>query len=724
MRKLNEIKNTKNYVMILTDSKELSLAVKRYLAYTLNIPQELIFPYSFDEFDKDEILDKDFSNVNTLIIEPYRIMKIKGNDYLVNYGAKLFCSMNIPHKFILYTYVSEPPPFKNFIKITRFFELKNIWYEKHKDIKFEEVAKYFPTQEPEHAHYSNPVIKEKHHKIIEDENLKKQLMGLVGDTLILVVDDEYKLWKAPLVMGLKTPYFPQWKFLWAENVEQTIKLINEKKPDIILLDLNLNPNKPDDPSGGIKILEYIKTKHLRIPVIVHSKFKDINIAKEVVGKHHLEALNYFKKDDTIKKGDYSKLLKAILEGLYLYGKLRNEFGILVTHGTDTMAFGLSILKYMIRKSLVNIVLTGSQIPLEGFFSPSDAIGNLKTSLYALTYLIPPKVVVCFNNGKTIYSGNLRKKNKWNENAFEGEILTNIVWDKPVVNEDKFISKDNKLEKIYLIRTGGTIESKRDPETGALVPLGDFVATYLHSTLQKDFFGELLNCYESFKLDSSYMTLKKWFEIGNYIREIIKKEFGEGHGEIDQNFSENVKPVFLNPFLKKEDYEYIFENAEGVIILGYGAGNANIKEDEFPEHNIISLVKKYAEKIPIVISSQVPGEDYDFEYEAGWKLIEAGCVPSGKFSFEESQIRLAYILGHKDKIEEIARDLNLHPLDVIKIFFIMGMRFRTEESKRKYIKFLRENSKIIYIEYDYVSDPLYSFDEIAEIVKNHLSKTRG
>ncbi|HAL73927.1 MAG TPA: asparaginase, partial [Clostridiales bacterium] len=50
-------------------------------------------------------------------------------------------------------------------------------------------------------------------------------------------------------------------------------------------------------------------------------------------------------------------------------------GIVVTHGTDTMAYTAAMLSYMLRNIKIPVVLTGSQLPI---YNPlSDAYGNLR-----------------------------------------------------------------------------------------------------------------------------------------------------------------------------------------------------------------------------------------------------------------------------------------------------------------------------------------------------------
>ena len=57
---------------------------------------------------------------------------------------------------------------------------------------------------------------------------------------------------------------------------------------------------------------------------------------------------------------------------------RNSFdGIVVSHGTDTMAYTASVLSYMVRNIPVPVVLTGAQLPIE--HPLTDGLDNLRTA---------------------------------------------------------------------------------------------------------------------------------------------------------------------------------------------------------------------------------------------------------------------------------------------------------------------------------------------------------
>jgi L-asparaginase len=88
-------------------------------------------------------------------------------------------------------------------------------------------------------------------------------------------------------------------------------------------------------------------------------------------------------------------------------------GVVILHGTDTMAFTASALSYTLSDLSIPIILTGSQVPLSVL--RSDARRNLMNAVELATYPIP-EVMIAFNDA--LYRGNRSTKLSINEfNAF-------------------------------------------------------------------------------------------------------------------------------------------------------------------------------------------------------------------------------------------------------------------------------------------------------------------
>ncbi|UKI49599.1 MAG: asparaginase domain-containing protein [Clostridium sp.] len=84
---------------------------------------------------------------------------------------------------------------------------------------------------------------------------------------------------------------------------------------------------------------------------------------------NLSVLDLMCKDSTnISPKDWVIIAKAI------YNNLKKYDGIVVTHGTDTMAYTTSMLSYMLQNPSIPVVFTGSQLPIS--HPLTDGINNL------------------------------------------------------------------------------------------------------------------------------------------------------------------------------------------------------------------------------------------------------------------------------------------------------------------------------------------------------------
>ena len=89
-------------------------------------------------------------------------------------------------------------------------------------------------------------------------------------------------------------------------------------------------------------------------------------------------------------------------------------GIIITHGTDTMAYTAGALSFMLQNLDKPVVLTGAQIPIEQMFT--DAKRNLQTAFAAVDSGIP-KVMIAFFD-KIINGSRAVKVRTLGFNAFE------------------------------------------------------------------------------------------------------------------------------------------------------------------------------------------------------------------------------------------------------------------------------------------------------------------
>lgn len=98
----------------------------------------------------------------------------------------------------------------------------------------------------------------------------------------------------------------------------------------------------------------------------------------------------------------------------IYKEHKNYDGIVVTHGTDTMAYTASILSFMLQGISISVVLTGSQLPV--LHPLTDATDNLRSALaFAATGI--GGIYLAFNR-KIILGSRAVKVRTSNFDAFE------------------------------------------------------------------------------------------------------------------------------------------------------------------------------------------------------------------------------------------------------------------------------------------------------------------
>ena len=94
---------------------------------------------------------------------------------------------------------------------------------------------------------------------------------------------------------------------------------------------------------------------------------------------------------------------------------REEYdGVVISHGTDTMAYTASVLSYMVRNIPIPVVLTGAQLPIE--HPLTDGVDNLRTA-FAMAASGHPGVFVAFDR-KVILGCRAVKTHTTDFSAFE------------------------------------------------------------------------------------------------------------------------------------------------------------------------------------------------------------------------------------------------------------------------------------------------------------------
>ena len=93
------------------------------------------------------------------------------------------------------------------------------------------------------------------------------------------------------------------------------------------------------------------------------------------GAEGVDCVDLFNMDSSnIQPEEWRKIAGKVLKSSWDYD------GIVITHGTDTMAYTASMLSFMLRGISVPVVLTGSQYPIA--YPDSDGRKNLANALLA------------------------------------------------------------------------------------------------------------------------------------------------------------------------------------------------------------------------------------------------------------------------------------------------------------------------------------------------------
>lgn len=356
--------------------------------------------------------------------------------------------------------------------------------------------------------------------------------------------------------------------------------------------------------------------------------------------------------------------------------------ILITHGTDTLAWTHAAVRYAVKNNIVNIAITGSQIPMpDGVGDFSDAYANIGNSIRFLSQFKPPHIFTVFNNGQNAFSDSLYKINRWDNQAFEGDLIGTMQWDEVKFHDDDVVETTEipmALDTLYVVTTGGTIEATFNQE-GVLSPQQNRLSSFIKSKFDNP--DTKIVYVPACTIDSSDLTFAKMKAVIGKVKECFEHIDSSSKVKVDTAFDENVRIIYTDPFKTEEHYRKEMEGASAVILAGYGGGNINI--DENSGFSPLPLIREMSGKMPIVLTSQVALGPADFIYENAWEAIKAGAISGVDLSIPEIQMRLAYLMGHRQQVEEYCASRHADFMKVVEWLFMSGMKFRTNRSRRKY-----------------------------------------
>ena len=174
---------------------------------------------------------------------------------------------------------------------------------------------------------------------------------------------------------------------------------------------------------------------------------------EIQDKFEVECKDILNLDSSnIQPEEWQYIAGIVSENLPCYD------GIIITHGTDTMAYTAGALSFMLQNLNKPVVLTGAQIPIEQMFT--DAKRNLQTAFAAVDSGIP-KVMIAFFD-KIINGARAVKVRTLGFNAFEsisapyiGEVFADGVHiyedvDK-CTKKEEFCLKDRLSTDVFVLK---------------------------------------------------------------------------------------------------------------------------------------------------------------------------------------------------------------------------------------------------------------------------------
>lgn len=221
-------------------------------------------------------------------------------------------------------------------------------------------------------------------------------------------------------------------------------------------------------------------------------------------------------------------------------------GIVVTHGTDTMAFSTAAISFMLRNLPIPVVFTGALRPLSD--KRSDAMTNLVDSIIVADYDKLKGVYVVFPNDRglnTIFQGNRIGQIQPFGKSFEhlpNSILGHVVNGKVKLTRDDVSSHD--------VRNGLVVKREVCEKVAFFHLYPGFDPWYLKTAIDRDIKAILLYLYHS----GTACT-----------REIAGKTYSIASAIHDISLKEVLVFIMPKPILKER--KYIYPTSREVINAG-------------------------------------------------------------------------------------------------------------------------------------------------------------
>ena len=130
---------------------------------------------------------------------------------------------------------------------------------------------------------------------------------------------------------------------------------------------------------------------------------------------------------------------------------------------------------------------------------------------------------------------------------------------------------------------------------------------------------------------------------------------DGKVKVDNKFEKKTALVYVYPGMDPNIFDYYLEKKyKGIVVAATALGHVPTND---PEHSLLKKFRKLIDsKIPIIIATQaIYGRVHPYVYTNLRKLsIELDCIFAGDMLPETAYVKLGWVLGHTNKLEEIRK----------------------------------------------------------------------
>ncbi|KAL9952035.1 hypothetical protein ACROYT_G039235 [Oculina patagonica] len=206
-----------------------------------------------------------------------------------------------------------------------------------------------------------------------------------------------------------------------------------------------------------------------------------------ISSHGVRVLYYIKEYCPIKDSSNMTISDWIEIALDIKGNYSNYDGFVVIHGTDTMAYSVSALSFMLENLGKSVVFTGSQVPI--YEQRNDGRDNLLGALVIAGHYVIPEVTLYFAG--CLYRGNRSTKvSAGSFDAFDSPNLPPLVTMK--------VKIEVQWDAIFRSNNGSkfSVHTNMNPNIGLLRLFPGITAETVRAFLKPPMLGVVLQTYGS------------------------------------------------------------------------------------------------------------------------------------------------------------------------------------------------------------------------------------